>query len=175
MTTWRELWSGEDGKVVYRILKDGVLRAALVPVESTTLSGLTPNTDYWLGEAPGSWPSSFKMDKIIRPAPTSAADAKKYTLGTTTLECWHNTPLEEFTGTTGNHTWTSGRRWKAKVPELRTTEDHFIYVVWNGNDFEWVVTAEDTADQVDISTTTVLDFTEVSQTTLTGVKSVDVT
>ncbi|MEZ4466039.1 MAG: hypothetical protein R3F60_09715 [bacterium] len=174
MTTWRELWPGEDGKIVYRLFEGSTLKAALVPVDSSSLSGLSAQTDYWLGAHPSTWASSFTLDKITRAAPTSAAAAKQYTLGSITLSSWHSTALEEFVASIGNHTWSTGRAWKAEVPELRTTEDHFLYIVWNGSDFEWVVTSDETAAYIDLDSTTTLTFSELTNLSITGVKGSDV-
>lgn len=173
MPIWRELGPGDDGKNVYPLYDSSSdLFAALIPVDESTITGLADETDYWCGAHPDNWPSSFTLEKVVRSAPTTLTEATSYTEGSTTVSKWHSRALQKFVGTSTSHAWSTGRCWKAVVPALRTTIDHYIYIVWNGTDFEWLVTTEDTADYIDVDTSG-FEFTETSLSVV-GVKATDV-
>lgn len=175
MAIWREISPGDDGIWVYQLKKlSGTLIAALVPVDGSTITGVDPKTDYWLGNHPDTWPTAFTLDRVVRAAPTTASGVFDYTSGATTISKWHGRKLQSFVGTSASHAWSDpdARIWKAVVPKLRTTIDHFVYIIWNGSDFEWAVTTESTADYIDLSSGS-FSFTEASGT-ITGVLATDV-
>jgi hypothetical protein len=172
MTQKRELWPGEEGIVVYPMQANGTPFAALIPISDTTISGVSKDTDYWAGDHPSTWPKDFNLKHETRPMPTTATEATSYTVGSLTLPGWYSRPLQEFVGAIGVHTWSTGRAWKAEVPNLRTHIDHYIYLVWNGADFEWFVTTEQTAQFIKVDTPNGFDFSETSLT-VQGVKATD--
>lgn len=177
MAIWREISPGHEGIYVYRLLKaNGNIIGALVPVDSSTIPGVASKTDYWLGDHPDTWPSSFTFDKYVRsPTPSTQSEVFDHTHDTTTITKWHGRALQNFTGSNASHSWSSpdARIWKAVVPKLRTTVDHFVYLIWTGSDFEWVVTTEDTADYISLGSAESFSFTETSGT-ITGVLATDV-
>lgn len=173
MANWREIWPGHHGIVTYP-LKDtnGDPFAALIPISDCNISGVSPDTDYWCGAHPDTWPKQFTFIKESRPTPTSATEATSYGSGTNALTKWHARALQEFVGTVQSYAWTAGRCWKAVVPELRTTTDHYIYIAWTGADFEWFVTTKDTASYIEVPTAG-FEFNETGLS-LIGVKATDI-
>ncbi|MGK0359106.1 MAG: hypothetical protein ACI9U2_001402 [Bradymonadia bacterium] len=166
-----ELDPSANGITLFRLLDGGALFAALVPVENATISGVSSDTDYWLGDHPDSWPSTFSVDKITRATPKSAAALETYTAGSITVDKWYTRALQDFSGSSGSYAWSSSlvRIWKATVP---ATSD-LLYVVWTGTDFAWVASSVTTPDYVDLTGSQTLDFSETSGT-ITGVLAIDV-
>ena len=166
-----QLFPGDNGITLFRLLDKGTLFAALCPIDASTISGVTADTDYWLGDHPNVWPTDFSIDKITRTGPKTAAEVETYTAGSVTINKWYTRQLQDFSGTTGSHSWSGGtvRLWKATIP---ATSD-LLYVVWTGSDFAWVASSASTPDYVDLSSSQTLEFTETSGS-ITGVLAVDV-
>lgn len=160
-----------DGITLFRLLDSGTLFAALVPVDATSISGVSADTDYWLGDQPDAWPASFTIDKVTRSTPTTAAEVETYTAGSVTVDKWYTRALQDFSGSSGSHTWTGTavRIWKAAIPG---TSD-LIHVVWTGSDFAWVASNVNTPDYIDLTGSQTLAFSETSGT-ITGVLATDV-